>query len=222
MSPIQTITTLRAGTMLSWELLGLNFVGVPTGVGSIRQHHTHMIIEDAKTYHWYDKLKGGRKPTIYILRDVRDVLTSQFHFMVGLDTDFQGFLRGKANPRSMISRGGNGPIFTPSHLYPCIQERIRPHPIQAWAKHSKWIDEDWVDVYKFEDIVKDQAQFVIWLVEKYNLKLNKSAIQTVDKLVGVKPRKGIVGDWKEHFTDNDLEYLWNIAGDRMVELGYGK
>lgn len=222
MSPIQTITILRAGTMLSWEILGLNFVGVPTGKGSIRQHHTHMIIKDAKKYHWYDKLKGGKKPTIYILRDIRDVLTSQFHFMVGLNIDFKGFLRGKANPVSMIRRSEVGVIATPAHLYPCIQERIRPHPIQAWVEHSRWIDEEWVDFYKFEDIVKDQAQFVIWLVEKYNLKLKKSAIKTVDKLVGVKPRKGIVGDWETHFDDDDLKYLWDIAGNRMKELGYGK
>jgi hypothetical protein len=34
--------------------------------------------------------------------------------------------------------------------------------------------------------------------------------------------KGIAGRWREWFSNEDLEYLWNIAGDRMIELGYDK
>jgi hypothetical protein len=219
MSPIQTITTLRAGTMFTWELLGLNFVGVPTGVGSIKPHHTHMRIDDAIKHGWYRTLYEAQKPTVYILRDIRDVLVSQFYFMVDLQTDFHGFLHGRANPRSMIS-SEDGPVPTPSDLYPVIQERIREAPIHAWVEHTQWIHEGWVDFYKYEDIVECQEAFISYLKRRYNLKLYSSKVEKVERLVGIKPRKGIVGDWKNHFTDSDLDYVWHIAGSRMEEFGY--
>ena len=174
MSSIQTITHPRSGTLFSWELLGANFVGVPVGGGTIRSHHTHMVPEDAKEYKlhrsfftrqlteaekqttWYGRLNNG-KPTLYILRDGRDVLVSQFHFITKLCTDFKGFLRGKSHPRS----NGIG-----AKVYPLIQERIRRNPVRAWMLHSTWIEEDWVDMYRFERIRKNQKAFVLQLKDK--------------------------------------------------------
>jgi len=221
MSPVQIITNLRAGTMFTWRLLGLNLVGVPTGSGSLKPHHTHMRIDDAVRHGWYRTLYEAQKPTIYIVRDIRDVLVSQFHFMEALMTDFHGFLHGKANPRSMIKRGKNI-IPAPPSLYPVIQERIREAPIHAWVEHTQWIHEGWVDFYKYEDIVECQEAFISYLVRRYKLKPYPGRLRTVDKLVGIKPRKGVVGGWKDYFDDHNLNYLWNIAGTRMEELGYEK
>jgi hypothetical protein len=206
--------------MFSWEILGTNLKGVPTGRGSIRPYHTHMTINDAKEYGWYRKLRESNKPTIYIVRDIRGVLVSQFYFMVDLQTDLHGFIHGKANPRSMIRRG-EGPIPTPAELYPCIQERIRKDPIRAWIEHTKWIDEKWVDFYRFEDIVEDQLAFIEYIKENHNVRPIRE-LRTIDELVGIKPRKGIIGDWANHISDEDLKYIWSIAGDRMEELGYGR
>lgn len=33
-------------------------------------------------------------------------------------------------------------------------------------------------------------------------------------------RKGIVGDWKNHFTDNDIKLFKEMANDLLVKLGY--
>ena len=33
-------------------------------------------------------------------------------------------------------------------------------------------------------------------------------------------RKGIVGDWKNHFTEKDKKLFNKIAGDLMIKLGY--
>ncbi len=228
-SAIQTITHPRSGTLFSWELLGANFVGVPVGGGTLRPHHTHMVPEDAKGYKlhgsfflkrqltsverettWYDRLNNG-KPTLYILRDGRDVLVSQFHFMKKLRTNFKGFLRGKSYPKSV----GVG-----AEIYPLIQERIRHDPVRAWMQHSTWIEEDWVDTYRFEWIRKNQGDFILQLRDKYGLEMEHKEPQLIKKLVGLRPRKGIEGDWKNHFDEEDLEYYWNIAGERMMELRY--
>lgn len=231
MSTIQTITYPRSGTMFTWGLLGMNFVGVPTWGGSLKANHTHMAPVDAKSQKlhqlfflreqltdadkqttWYNRLNNG-KPTIYILRDGRDVLVSQFHFLAELRTDFKGFIRGKGNPTSI------GPRRKPN-IYPCIQERMRRDPVRAWMQHSTWIEEDWVDVYRFEWIRKNQGDFILQLRDRYGLEMKHREPQLIKKLVGLKPRKGIEGDWKNHFDEEDLEYYWNIAGERMVELGY--
>jgi len=215
MSPIQTITHLRSGTMFSWEILGLNFVGVPTGKRSIRPHHTHLNIKDAKEHGWYDKLKNTGKPTIYIIRDGRDVLASQFHFLKSLKTDFQGFLRGEGSMP--------GPKDYPGNPFPSIQRRIRENPVRAWIDHFMWIGEHWVSSsFKYEWIRENQEEFVLLLKEKYGLVMLYDKPQTVTKLVGIKPRKGITGDWKNHFTIEDLEYFWDIAGPVMEMLGYEK
>jgi hypothetical protein len=214
MSPIQTITHLRVGTMFTWVLLGLNFVDVPTGGGSIKPYHTHLAIKDAKAHGWYDRLKKTEKPTIYIVRDGRDVLVSQFYFCKRLKTDFHGFIRGEGNLD--IDR-----IYR-KNPFPSIQLRVRENPAKAWIDHTQWIKEDWVDLYWYEWIRNNQEEFIIELADRYNLKTIHDYPKPVKKLVGVKPRKGIVGDWKNHFDDEDLEYFWDIAGKRMEELGYDK
>ena len=33
-------------------------------------------------------------------------------------------------------------------------------------------------------------------------------------------RKGIVGDWKNHFKKADLKHFNSLAGDLMIRLGY--
>jgi len=35
-------------------------------------------------------------------------------------------------------------------------------------------------------------------------------------------RKGIQGDWKNHFTDNQKEIFSRIAGKTLIKLGYEK
>jgi hypothetical protein len=34
------------------------------------------------------------------------------------------------------------------------------------------------------------------------------------------PRKGVVGDWKNHFDDKDLEFILSEVGDTMERLNY--
>jgi len=38
--------------------------------------------------------------------------------------------------------------------------------------------------------------------------------------VGYKPRKGIIGDWKNHFSQEDLDYLLDRVGNKMKEFNY--
>jgi len=38
------------------------------------------------------------------------------------------------------------------------------------------------------------------------------------KNTSVMPRKGIIGDWKNHFTDQDLEFYRSVVGENTERL----
>lgn len=210
-SPIQIITNVRVGTMFVWELFGQNFVNVPQGPRSIKPYHTHLTITLAKKHGWYNALKGTEKPTIYVLRDGRDQLVSAYKrakLKGKIGGDFRDYIRGECEVLKSYTE------------YKEMAKKIRTDPVNLWVEHTDWIQEDWVDVYKFEDIRNDQTGFVQYLVDKYGLELKHPEIQMVNKLVGKDPNKGIAGGWKDYFDKDDLDYFWNIAGDKMKELGY--
>lgn len=211
MSPIQIVSYVRSGTMLSWELFGLNFKGVPRGKGTIRPFHTHMIIRDAKQHGLYDKLKSSGKPTVYILRDCRDMLVSTYRAMIKnkkTKASFSEFLRGNSG-------------FKPSKKqYPIVGVRIARDPITNWIEHTKWMDEDWIDVYKYEYIKDNHKDFIILLRDMYGLELKNDQVIEVKKPVGVLPNEGVSDTWKSYFDDEDIEYFWSIAKNKMTELGY--
>ncbi len=212
-SPIQLISYVRSGTMLTWELFGLNFKGVPQGKGSIKPFHTHMIIKDAKKYGFYDKLKNTGKPTVYVLRDCRDMLVSTHRVMIKNRKTIDSF--------SEFLRGNSG--FKPSKKkYPIVGIRIASEPIKNWIEHLKWMEEDWLDVYKYEYIKDNQEEFIKDIIDKYNLELKNKNIICVNKPVGVLPGKGLAGGWKDCFSQKDLNYFWDIVGEKMTELGYNK
>ena len=67
-----------------------------------------------------------------------------------------------------------------------------------------WVDfvESWIDVglmVKFETLLKNYPK---------------------TPLVGRHKRKGIKGDYLNHFTQQDNDYFLTIAGDLMLKLNY--
>ncbi len=84
---------------------------------------------------------------------------------------------------------------------------------------------EWADVLftiRFEDLKMNLEKVMKNFGNNFNCKLIVDKVKTVDKLVGHITRKGIIGDWKNHFTDEDLNYFWSRAGEGMKKLGYTK
>lgn len=178
-------------------------------------------IEVARGPHYSPYNKDGYcvKNHIYIYRDGRDVLVSlYYHMKVGeprnciknindyCDISFKDFLRGqfKALPgkRSMI---GFNEIFS--------------NPAKYWAKHTEWVDKHGWCV-RYEDLKNKPEETIIKISNMIGVELKNNTPTPVKKLVGINPRKGIVGDWKDHFDAEDLEYFYAQVGNRMEVLGY--
>jgi hypothetical protein len=205
--PIQLITHIRSGTMMTWELFGLNFKGLPTGPRSIKPYHTHQDLYEAKQSGRYFELKNTNLPTIYIVRDGRDCLVSAYNYAKEKNkykdkiNNFHQFLIGQT-------------LRTPD-------TKIFTNPIRGWIDHTQWINEDWIDTYKYEYIKDNQKEFIKTLADKYNIELY-GEIKSLPGLVGKGPRKGISGVWKDYFSEDDYNYFWSVGGKRMIELGYEK
>jgi hypothetical protein len=156
--------------------------------------------------------------SLYIVRDGRDVLTASYyywinggspHFNIGgtinqYNISFGQFLRGET-PLDRIDER-------------CIHYNHVVDPVCNWINHTRWIY--FMYTVRYEDLKNDLHNVMIEISKEFDFPLIYKEAKTITKLTGVKPRKGIIGDYKNAFDEKDLEYFWQKAGERMVELGY--
>jgi hypothetical protein len=154
---------------------------------------------------------------IYIVRDGRDTLVSSYKYWVNggsprfkigdaiekHNVSFSQFLRGET------PWNGGKELIHYNHVL---------DPVCHWVNHTRWIY--YAYYVRYEDLKNNFREAINTVSREFNTPLIHADPKPVDKLVGVKPRKGIVGDWKNYFNEKDLEYFWKKAGHRMVELGY--
>ena len=144
---------------------------------------------------------------VYVVRDGRDVMTSLYHYIKSLakkefTTTFSEFLRQK-------------------RLYGELGKLNR---IEYWKYHvESWIDRDNIIVVPYESLHSSYTETLNHL-EKYlclakqekvsNISMDSSSKQSS----AVRPRKGIVGDWKNHFSEEDTIFFEEIAGDLLDRI----
>ena len=92
-------------------------------------------------------------------------------------------------------------------------------PIKYWCDFA---DSYYGNVYtvRYEDLYRSPIKVLTNIEEKFNLERRHEDIVPLNKLVGHGPRKGIIGDYKNHFSDEDLEYFWYKAKETMNRFGY--
>lgn len=170
-----------------------------------------------KTHHqWYnfqdcfDELLE-KFHVFYVIRDGRDVMVSAYYhfkfqnmfYEIGKKT-FSEFIR--LDPKDMKIR-----------LYSMIEPE---NMVLRWVEHvNSWIDKG-IEVIKFEDM-KNNWNDVVVKVEQLLGKSDTKIKPTLDNIC-VNPRKGIVGDWKNHFNKEDLNYFNKYASETMNKLEYYK
>lgn len=90
-----------------------------------------------------------------------------------------------------------------------------------WVNHvNGWIARDGITVVKYENIIINCSE-VVELIGNvlYMDRPEKIRVPTLNDL-SVAPRKGIIGDWRNSFTDDDLLRFNKIAKKMMSRLGY--
>ena len=172
------------------------------------------------------RARGARM--VVIIRDPRDVVVSHFHYVTYKDRHhrLRDYYRRLPDDhaRLMTSIRGIDPPAGQEHLrLPDVNERFRG--VLAWQEHG-------AHVVRFEDLVgpkgggdaHKQWDAIRGIGEYLGLPMPSTRVEEVAaRLFHTKSatfRKGTIGDWRNHFTEEHKRVFKEIAGDLLVELGY--
>lgn len=208
-------------------------------VYSHRRSGTHLFMEylrysfgfDCLKYHEFPPEEMRRKHDIlYIVRDGRDVLNSCYHWwkvsgesrVCGVKPSF------KKLPFSKYIRGIEVPGYKP-HVNANgdtnisireIETGLFSDPIRFWKRHVVTAIYDFnLPFVRYEDLVRDPMGALMKLGSDIEVQLKRPP-RRIDDLIGHHPRKGVIGDYKKLFSQEDMDYFDMLAGDLMHDLNY--
>jgi len=214
-----------------------------TWIGQMLSHVTGMpfprnrlpVLTDSIMHGHYFKTHGMRNVLI-VWRDGRDVLVSQYYHWL--------FENEKGNSRLVeMCRGdlGFNDYNDIETNLPKFAEYVfrRKKPLgYSWSDFvNQWINQN-VTFVKYEDmrtnpvaelvrITKELAGIELedgranQIVENYSFE-KQSGRSVGDQQTNKFLRKGIVGDWKNHYTEESRAVFKHYAGGELVALGYEK
>lgn len=178
--------------------------------------------------------------TTYLTRDGRDVMVSfYFHFSRPTENpnhkDKEVYMHKLRN----ILGSQSADLMDIQTNLPRFIEYIFAKPIacrQNWRDHNAaWLEHPGVSYIKYEDLNKECESALTELVGSLGCSIKEHRIKTavdlfsMQRMTGRTPgeedkesfiRKGIVGDWRNHFTKESADIFDTLAGDMLVELGY--
>jgi hypothetical protein len=177
------------------------------------------------------------KKAVVIWRDGRDVLISQYYHY--LFKNERGNAYGVDIARSDLDFldyndiKNNLPKFM-KHVY-----ETKKHPKFSWSEFvNKWAELEGAVNVKYEDLRLNTSTELQKIAKKLNgIKLSDAKAQKIadeysfesqakrkagEENINSFMRKGIVGDWKNYFTQESKELFAKYAGDELITLGYEK
>jgi len=168
------------------------------------------------------------QPILYIVRDVRDCLTSNYHWWRTSMESKCGGIRphfGDVTPAAYI-RGEVTlkAVPTPNPGCSVTQEHLAlgifTDPAGFWAAHvMSFLNHD-LPVIRYEDLLRFPRKTLLQVADRFELR-RPWFPRAPRRLVGHDPRKGVIGDYRSLFDAESLQIIWDKAGSVMERLGYG-
>jgi len=152
---------------------------------------------------------------VYVTRDPRDTLVSFFYYLNS--EEFH-----ENNPEAGDHRCSSFSDFLRRPLSPFLAlgfaaEGNSANVVERWASHVRsWMDGQGACIVRYEEMILDYRS-VVARVARHVGAFPKLRQQSVPFGEGgsILPRKGIIGDWRSHFSTSDLEFL------KATVVGYG-
>ena len=167
-------------------------------------------------------------PIIYVHRDGRDVMVSLYYYMQSFDETVQGqsfsaFLRSES-ALDGVATGLSRPAYWAHH-------------VEAWLGQPNLLAVSYRALEReYEAALREMAAFLkvklnrslraiqlpgaqgkptYWERAKWKLGIRPKQLSSA-----VQPRRGKSGDWRVHFSEDDLAFFMSEAGEMMGQLGY--
>jgi hypothetical protein len=169
--------------------------------------------------------------SLFIIRDLRDVAVSKAFYITHKDPSHRLHAHYVAlktpDERLMASMKGVDGCFLPRN------ERANSIGEDA-AFFLPWLDQPDCLVVRFEDLIgahgggtdETQIRTVSSIINHLGLDLADEEVRRIAANTFFKKsrtfRKGAIGDWKNHFTEEHKRVFKDIAGDALIEMGYEK
>lgn len=192
--------------------------------------------------HSHFAYRPGLSNCFYVYRDGRDIMVSQYYNRVRLMNlaDHPGREKWRKIFTTLYGFkfdagdiGSNLPRYVEFSLTDAHGARLTwPEHIQSWVQHER----DNIAFLRYEDMLQDAFEpmrrgFEKFLDEPIAERRLRHAIEQASftKSTGRQPgeeapsdffRKGVAGDWSNHFTREAAEIFAHHAGETLVDLGY--
>ena len=188
--------------------------------------------------HW--KYHSRLKNVTYLTRDGRDVMVS-FYFHFSRPTHNPNHAKNQEVYMQKLKGilGQDADVQDVRTNLPRFIEHIFANPIackQNWRDHvASWWGRPGVSTVRYESLIEDCEGTMMNLVQSLGQEADPDQVKlavdqySMKRATGRNPgeedkssfiRKGIVGDWKNHFSRESAEVFDQLAGDMLVELGY--
>ena len=181
---------------------------------------------------------------IHIIRDGRDIAVSAMHHLWNHATDAGGHLqvkpeelakrdRYRENPRAYLEGGES--IFDGERLRKGFAEGWSRMCTRAVEEGPILLGENYTEV-RYEDLLERPAAEMGRLLSFLGVEDSEETVQRCIEATSFERlskgrkrgeedsssflRKGIAGDWKNVFTEEDKKIFKQAAGELLIELGY--
>jgi sulfotransferase 6B1 len=167
---------------------------------------------------------------ILLLRDPRDVVVSNMFFTKEQpDVQYHKYYSEVLNTdeeRIMATIRGFGQHTVTDHPRASIRE--------MFEGYTPWLEDPSTLVIRFEDLIGprgggvsrkqlDEIKRIADFVERPISKEHAQQLaQNMYSRGSLTYRKGIIGDWQNHFTEDHRRVFKQVAGDILIRLGYEK
>jgi hypothetical protein len=163
---------------------------------------------------------------VFIYRDLRDVAISEAHYLTFMNRfhRMHGYFRRLPTMAERIMAAIKGvPRDVWPHSYPDIGTRFR--------SYGPWLREPSVCAVRYEEMVGDKREDVVRRIVRSAMRPDDYArtgeAVTAQAIGAIQPeqshtfRTGRAGGWRNEFTPDHVAAMKAVAGDLLVELGYG-
>ncbi len=204
-------------------------------------------LKPAPVIHQHWPYRPSLSPSLYVVRDGRDVVVSlYFHMIRHLQTGTLFSRRARAYCDAVFQPGAdpmdthaNLPAFIRSlstHPFAIIVRPRRDRCFSPWPAHIEdWRHRPEVLELRYENLLSDTpaeiSRIACWLGHALPDTTSVAIAErhSFERQTGRKPgtenpiafrRKGVAGDWKNHFTREAAEAFAALAGPTLIQLGY--